>query len=219
MTLDVQSVFCGAQDLGLALSDVQCEQLVAFGRLLLRWNKVYNLTRIDSEDAVLRLHILDSLSFVAAVADKHPATLLDVGSGGGLPAIPLAVMRPDIEITMVDSVQKKTVFLQQVIMSLDLKNAHVLHCRIEDLPDEKFDAVTCRAFATLSKTVFLTRRLLKKNGEWLLMKGKHPFDEIKELDSDIRVVENCKCVIPNTDLERCLIVLRADKPKLSCAKG
>ena len=116
MTLNVQSVLAGARELGLSLSEQQGERLVSFGKLLMQWNKVYNLTRIESEEAVLNLHILDSLAFVAAIAKRHLSTVLDIGSGGGLPVIPLSVVRPDVQVTMVDSVQKKTVFLQQAIL-------------------------------------------------------------------------------------------------------
>lgn len=215
MTFDVQSVFAGARALGLSISEQQGEQLVAFGKLLMQWNRVYNLTRIESEEAVLNLHILDSLAFVAAIAHRHPTTALDVGSGGGLPAIPLAVVRPDVQITMVDSVQKKTVFLQQVIMKLGLTNAHVVHSRIEDLSSKRVHAVTCRAFATLSKTVALTRRFLADDGVWLLMKGKDPVEEFDALDSDIRVEENRKLIIPGSNLNRCLIVLRVNQARES----
>lgn len=213
MTLNVQSVLAGARELGLLLSEQQGERLVSFGKLLMQWNKVYNLTRIESEEAVLNLHILDSLAFVAAIAKRHLSTVLDIGSGGGLPAIPLSVVRPDVQVTMVDSVQKKTVFLQQAILKLGLTNARVVHSRIEDFPNERFHAVTCRAFATLSKTVSLTRRLLDDDGVWLLMKGKDPVGEIEALDSDICVEENRKLSVPGTDLVRCLIVLRVNRTR------
>ena len=130
MTLNVQSVLAGARELGLSLSEQQGERLVSFGKLLMQWNKVYNLTRIESEEAVLNLHILDSLAFVAAIAKRHLSTVLDIGSGGGLPAIPLSVVRPDVQVTMVDSVQKKTVFLQQAILKLGLTNARVVHSQL-----------------------------------------------------------------------------------------
>ena len=205
MTLNVQSVLAGARELGLSLSEQQGERLVSFGKLLMQWNKVYNLTRIESEEAVLNLHILDSLAFVAAIAKRHLSTVLDIGSGGGLPAIPLSVVRPDVQVTMVDSVQKKTVFLQQAILKLGLTNARVVHSRIEDFPNERFHAVTCRAFAT--------RCLLDDDGVWLLMKGKDPVGEIEALDSDICVEENRKLSVPGTDLVRCLIVLRVNRTR------
>lgn len=207
MMLSVHSIHEAGQSVGMELSEKQCEQLVTFGRLLIQWNKVYNLTRLASEQDVLKLHILDSLAFVAAINGRHLPRVLDVGSGGGLPAIPLAVVRPETQVVMVDSVQKKTVFLQQVIMKTGLKNACVLHSRVEDLPNACFNAVTCRAFATLSKIVFLTRRFLVADGEWLLMKGKNPRDEIRDLEPDVLVKEDRKLVVPGTDLDRCLIVL------------
>lgn len=200
-----------ASTLGLNLSESQSESLATFGKLLIKWNRVYNLTSITSEKDVLRLHILDSLSFVAAIKEKQLQNVLDVGSGGGLPAIPLAILRPETKVTMIDAVQKKTVFLQQVILQLGLKNANAIHIRIEDFKEENFDAVTCRAFATVGKTISLTKRFLNSDGRWLLMKGKVPNEELSELPEDVKIAEIRKLCVPGTDLERCLIEIEQYK--------
>ncbi len=200
-----------ARVLNLNLSECQSEKLATFGKLLIKWNRVYNLTSITSEEDVLRLHILDSLSFVAAIKGKQLQNVLDVGSGGGLPAIPFAILRPETKVTMIDAVQKKTVFLQQVILQLGLKNANAIHIRIEDFNEENFDAVTCRAFASIGKTISLTKRFLNSDGRWLLMKGKVPKEEISELSEDVKISEIRKLCVPGTDLERCLIEIEQYK--------
>ena len=209
--LTPENIFQEAKVLGLNLSLSQSEKLAVFGKLLIKWNRVYNLTSITSEEDVLRLHILDSLSFIAAIKEKHLQNVLDVGSGGGLPAIPFAIVRPDVNVTMIDAVQKKTVFLQQVIVQLGLKNARAVHSRIEDFPEETFDAVTCRAFATIHKTISLTKRFLNSDGRWLLMKGKVPEEELSELSAGVKVVEIRKLTVPGLDSERCLIEIEQYK--------
>jgi 16S rRNA (guanine527-N7)-methyltransferase len=133
---------------------------------------------------------------------------MDVGSGGGLPAIPFATLRPDISISMVDTVKKKVLFLRQAILELKLKNAKALHTRVEKLTHEKVDVITSRAFASLRDMTEWTRHLLRDNGCWLAMKGKVPEDEIKELSDDIEVKEIIPLTVPGGDFERHLIVLR-----------
>ncbi|MDO4936730.1 MAG: 16S rRNA (guanine(527)-N(7))-methyltransferase RsmG, partial [Sutterellaceae bacterium] len=130
---------------------------------------------------------MDSLSLVKNL-DAVPTDIkrvLDVGSGGGLPAIPLAVMRPELSVSMVDAVQKKIIFLRQCIAVCRLPNAKAFHARIEKLDEEPFDVITSRAFASLSDMVSLTRNLLKPTGYWLAMKGRYPEDEIQALPDDI----------------------------------
>ncbi len=205
--LCAERIISDARTMGLTLTLEQGERLAEFGRLLLKWNRVYNLTSITSEEDVLTRHILDALSFVEAIKDRKLSKVLDVGSGGGLPAIPLAIVREEVEVTMIDAVQKKTSFLQQAIVQLGLKNAKVVHSRIEDFSSELCDAVTCRAFASLEKTVSLTRRFLKPTGSWLLMKGKDPVEEIAELPSEVKVVEKRELTVPRLNSERCLIAI------------
>ena len=192
------------------LSEEQVEQLARYGDLLLKWNSTYNLTSITNADDVLVLHLLDSLTLVKAFDSVVPgaATVMDVGSGGGLPAIPFATLRPDISISMVDTVKKKVLFLRQAILELKLKNAKALHTRVEKLTHEKVDVITSRAFASLRDMTEWTRHLLRDNGYWLAMKGKVPEDEIKELSDDIEVKEIIPLTVPGGDFERHLIVLR-----------
>lgn len=205
--LCAERIISDARTMGLTLTSEQGERLAKFGQLLLKWNRVYNLTSITSEEDVLTKHILDALSFIGAIQQREISSVLDVGSGGGLPAIPLAIVREEIEVTMIDAVQKKTTFLQQVILQLGLKNAKVVHSRIEDFSEASFDVITARAFATLAKTVSLTKRFLKPTGCWLLMKGKAPHEEIAELSKDVNVVETVQLCVPGLDSERCLIVI------------
>lgn len=205
--LSASNVNFYAKRMGLDLSDDQCQRLVDFGKLLLKWNAVYSLTSVTSEEDILKRHLLDSLSFVSAISKRKIHRILDAGSGGGLPAIPLAVVRPDIQVVMSDSKKKKTAFLQQVCLSLGLANAEVVHGRVEELMLGSFDAISCRAFSSLARTVSLTSRHLRKGGVWLMMKGKDPVDEIRELPKEIVVIDNEKLIIPDSDFERHLIVL------------
>lgn len=199
-----------AEEMGLALYDTQVEQLAHYGELLLKWNATYNLTSITNADDVLTLHLLDSLTLVHAFDEAVPnvKTVMDVGSGGGLPAIPLATVRPDISVTMVDTVKKKVLFLRQAVLELRLLNAKALHTRVEKLKQEPVDVITSRAFASLRDMTEWTRHLLKPEGRWLAMKGKLPQEEIDALSSDIEVEKIVPLSVPGGDFERNLIVLK-----------
>lgn len=197
-------------DIGLVLTQVQAERLALFASLLLKWNKAYNLTSIKNPEEVVRLHIADSLTLVQNF-DELAGTakcVLDVGSGGGLPAIPLAIMRPDLDITMVDAVQKKTIFQRQACLTCHLSNAKALHARIESLSGRKYDVITSRAFASLKDMVALTRSLLSDNGRWLAMKGKLPEEEIKDLPNDVEVEKQVRLTLGKGEIDRVLIVLK-----------
>lgn len=201
--------------LGLDLTFDQANQLAKYVNLLLKWNSSYNLTSIDQPSEVMTLHLMDSLSLVKNL-DAVPTDIkrvLDVGSGGGLPAIPLAVMRPELSVSMVDAVQKKIIFLRQCIAVCRLPNAKAFHARIEKLDEEPFDVITSRAFASLSDMVSLTRNLLKPTGYWLAMKGRYPEDEIQALPDDIEVVKVLPVDIAQGKFERNLLILQK-KPNL-----
>jgi 16S rRNA (guanine527-N7)-methyltransferase len=208
--IDVRELERKASELGLHPSAAQLDQLVRYAALLLKWNKVYNLTRITADRELLDLHLVDSLTLVKAVREMEiPLNrILDVGSGGGLPAIPFAIMQPEVSVTMVDAVKKKAMFLTQVCVELGLSNATAVHGRVEDVKVEPVDAISSRAFASLSDMCALTRHLLRAEGLWLAMKGKMPQEEIDALGDGINVSRIMKLTIPGASLERHLIVLK-----------
>ena len=199
------SLPAGLAELGLALPDEAQQKLLAFRDLLLKWNKTYNLTaRRDPQQAIAH-HLLDSLAILPHVGD---GPLLDVGSGGGLPGIPLAIARPDLAVSMVDTVQKKATFLQQAVIELGLKNVTVHHARVEEMVG-RFARITARAFAELDLFVSLTRHLLAPDGRWLAMKGVRPDAEIATLPAGIMVDTIIPLTVPGLDAERHLIILKA----------
>ena len=195
----------GLAEMGLALPENAQAQLMAFSDLLLKWNRTYNLTALRDPAQVVSHHLLDSLVVLPYVADMP---LLDVGSGGGLPGIPLAIARPALTVRMVDTVQKKTTFLQQAAIQLGLKNVAVEHARVENLHGQ-YAQISSRAFAELKLFVDLTRHLLAPGGRWLAMKGVRPDDEIAALPADVVVEQIIPLHVPGLDAERHLIILKA----------
>ena len=186
--LDHERLIKGAEELGLSLSADQLAKLDQYASILYKWNKTYNLTSIEDKDSVLNLHILDSLASVPVFNEylSCGSRLLDVGSGGGLPGVPLAIMFPNCNITLVDTVGKKTAFLTQVALNLKLNNVQVIHNRVEKLNRLKYDVITSRAFSSLDNFVFLTRHLISANGHWIALKGQYPEEELVNLASDIK---------------------------------
>lgn len=201
----------GLQQLGLDYTERQIDLLLRYSQLLLKWNKVYNLTSIRNPDEVLTHHILDSLSIIPVYRELYPEaiSIMDVGSGGGLPAIPLSIMCPDYEVTMVDTVGKKCAFLTQCTVELGLKNAKVLNSRVENIQNKTFDVLSSRAFASLSLFVQLTQHLLNDRGIWLAMKGVLPEQEILDLQSQIQVQKIYELKVPFLNEERHLIKMSA----------
>ena len=195
----------GLADLGLNVPDSAQQKLLAFRDLLLKWNKTYNLTALRDPAQAISHHLLDSL---AILPQLDVGNLLDVGSGGGLPGIPLAIARPELQVCMVDTVQKKTTFLQQAVIELGLKNVTVNHARVEEMQGQ-YAQITSRAFAELGLFVSLTRHLLAPNGRWLAMKGIRPDDELKALPADIMVEAIIPLAVPGLGAERHLIILKA----------
>ncbi|MFN4324442.1 MAG: 16S rRNA (guanine(527)-N(7))-methyltransferase RsmG [Azonexus sp.] len=194
----------GLAELGLALSAEQQDKLLAFRDLLLKWNKTYNLTALRDPEQAISHHVLDSLAILPHVGH---GPLLDVGSGGGLPGIPLAIARPELPVSMVDTVQKKTTFLQQAAIQLGLKNVTVHHARVENLTGQ-YAQISSRAFAEIGLFIRLTRHLLAPGGRWLAMKGVRPDDEIATLPDDIVVDRIMPLHVPGLDAERHLIILK-----------
>lgn len=199
----------GLSTLGLETSGEQINQLMCFADLLRKWNKVYNLTAIRRDDEILTHHLLDSAALVPLVKSLGPdaQNVLDVGSGGGLPSIPLAILRPDLRVTAVDAVSKKTAFLTQAAIELGLRNYSARHARIERLSGQ-YDLITSRAFANLRDFVELTRHLIKPNGLWLAMKGAVPGAEIRCLPHDATVDQVLPMVVPGLGEARHLVVMR-----------
>lgn len=195
----------GLAELGIDLPEATQQQLLAFRDLLLKWNKTYNLTALRDPEQAISHHLLDSLAILPHVGD---GALLDVGSGGGLPGIPLAIARPQLAVSMVDTVQKKATFLQQAVIQLGLKNVAAHHARVETLAGQ-YAQISSRAFAELSLFVGLTRHLLAPGGRWLAMKGVRPDAEIAALPADVVVEQIIPLHVPGLGAERHLIILKA----------
>lgn len=195
----------GISDLGLTLPPGGVEKLLAFRDLLLKWNRTYNLTSVTDPDEAVSHHLLDSLAILPWVGD---GALLDVGSGGGLPGIPLAIARPQLAITLVDAVQKKVSFLQQAAIELGLPKVSPIHGRIEALTGQ-YAQISSRAFAELADFVRLTRHLLAPGGRWLAMKGQRPEAELANLPEGVAVEAIHPLAVPGLNAERHLIILKA----------
>jgi len=203
----------GVEQLGLSLNDGQIEQLMAFLDLLQKWNKVYNLTSLRDPQELLTLHMLDSLAAVPPLA-RHLAAkglpapkLLDVGSGGGLPAVVFALCLPELDVSCVDTVGKKVAFIQQVAAALRLRNLHGIQSRVEQL-SQQYDVVSCRAFAALQDFTAWSAQTLRADGIWLAMKAKRPDDELALLPATVQVLGIEPLKVPGLDAERCIVWMR-----------
>lgn len=198
----------GANQLGVELSAQQHEQLLAYLSLLIKWNKAYNLTAVRNPDEMVSRHLLDSLSVVPFVADAGN-NWLDVGSGGGMPGIPLAILFPERQFTLLDSNGKKTRFLTQVKLELKLANLEVIHSRVEAFtPELPFSGIVSRAFSSLHDFGNWTRHLADANSQWLAMKGVHPDDELQALPADFRLSSTHVLKVPGCQGQRHLLILR-----------
>lgn len=200
----------GLQQMGIDLTADQQQQLLAFIALLKKWNSTYNLTALRHDQAVVSHHILDSLTLLPYL--KQARGLIDVGSGGGMPGIPVAIARPELPIALLDANSKKTSFLQQAIIELGLTNVQIITARVETMVGEQFDIITSRAFAELSDFVRITKQLMAKNGQWVAMKGVYPYAEIDRLPEDIAVSSVDKLTVPHLDAERHMVVMRKKEP-------
>jgi 16S rRNA (guanine527-N7)-methyltransferase len=222
-----------AHEAGVELSLTSCERLLTYAQLLLRWNRVHNLTAISDPGGILTHHLLDSLAIIAPLEDRlglaradqsapHESMprsqiaklrFLDAGTGAGLPGIPLAIARPHWRGTLVDAVEKKTAFLLHARSQLHLDNVEVHHARLENLHGprltEAFDVIVSRAFSSLAEFVSLTRTLLRAGGTWVAMKGHIPEEEMRALAPDIAVADTITLHVPMLDETRHLILLRA----------
>ena len=209
MTAPVNTLRAGATAMGLALSDKQAEQLLAYGTLMLKWNKVYNLTALRDPDSVMTHHLLDSLAVIAPLQRERAGqgTLLDVGSGAGLPGVIIAIMRSDIEVSCLDAVAKKAAFVQQAAAELELPNLRGLHARVE-LLEGSYDVISSRAFASLPDFFNGSQNLIAPEGVWLAMKGKTPTEELATLPGFVSVFHVEQLTVPGLDAERCIVWAR-----------
>ncbi len=200
----------GVRALGLNLSDEQHQRLLDYMALIQKWTKVYNLTAVRDPAEMLTHHLLDSLTAIAPLmrhTHGQPTRVLDVGSGGGLPGVVLAICMPELKVTCVDTVAKKAAFVQQVAVSLKLPNLRGLHARVEALTDP-YQVICSRAFASLPDFVTWSRSALAEGGVWMAMKGKHPQDEIDALPSDVHVFHVESLTVPGLEVERCMVWMR-----------
>lgn len=197
----------GADELGVALDADKQRQLLAYLALLIKWNKAYNLTAVRDPDEMVSRHLLDSLSIVpyAEAGDNW----LDVGSGGGMPGVPLAILFPDKRLTLLDSNGKKTRFLTQVKLELKLDNLQVIHSRVEAFqPAQPFNGIISRAFTSMENFSNWTRHLGDADTRWLAMKGVHPADELVALPADFHLDSEHALAVPGCQGQRHLLILR-----------
>ena len=200
----------GIKDLELDLNDEQIEKLLDYLALLNKWNSVYNLTSVRDPMQMVTLHLLDSLAAVPAF--KGAANVLDVGAGGGLPGMVLAISRPDMKVSMIDTVHKKTAFLIQVKAELGLANVIVYTKRVEQLEVKtKFDVITSRACADLSDFVNWSGHLLQEGGRFIALKGTAPEDERERLPEPWKVQKLEPLTVPGLEAERHLVFIEAEK--------
>ena len=194
----------GCKTLNIELGNEQYQQLLAYVVLLDKWNKVYNLTSVRDPNEMISRHILDSLAILPYLAGK---TLLDVGTGAGLPGIPIAIIKPDMTVTLLDSNSKKTRFLQQAKAELSLSNVTVVHGRVEQVELPKFDTVTARAFSTIDDIIDLAGRHCDDAGCLLLMKGVYPEAELKAVKGGFHLQDVMSLTVPGCDGQRHLVRL------------
>jgi 16S rRNA (guanine527-N7)-methyltransferase len=196
----------GARELGVDLSEAQHEKLLGYLALLIKWNKAYNLTAVRDPDEMVSRHLLDSLSVVPYIQGKRQ---LDVGSGGGMPGIPLAILFPEMKVTCLDSNGKKTRFLTQVKLELRLDNLQVIHSRAEAFqPELPFTGIISRAFSSLEDFTQWTRHMGDTQTRWLAMKGLHPADELVALPADFHLESAQALAVPGCQGQRHLLILR-----------
>lgn len=202
MSNEVEIKSCLNQGLSQFNLENFCEPLFSYLLLLKKWNAAYNLTAIRDLESMVSKHILDSLAISPWIKD---GTILDVGTGAGLPGIPLAITHPERQFVLLDSNGKKTRFLNEVKRQLNLKNLEIVEFRVENYhPSQGFDTVISRAFSSLEQMIQWTQHLIAKNGIWLAMKGRYPDTELNVLHQKYRVE---RYNVSGLDGERCCVLI------------
>jgi 16S rRNA (guanine527-N7)-methyltransferase len=197
----------GLEELALALPASTRDQLIAYVMLVAKWNRSYNLTAVREPLAMVSHHLLDSLAVLPHLPLPHAARLADVGSGAGLPGIPLALARPEWQVALIESNQKKAAFLRQAVIELGMRNVEVHEGRSEAWqPRPLFSLVTSRAFAELSAFVAACRHLLAPGGIFAALKGREPEAEVKRLPPDVRLRSVVRLPTPLRAAERHLVL-------------
>lgn len=196
----------GIKQLALSITEQQQALLLGYLELLAKWNKAYNLTAVRDINEMVSRHLLDSLSIVPYIKGNY---WLDVGSGGGMPGIPLAIIFPDTEFTLLDSNGKKTRFLTQVALQLKLTNVNVVNQRVESFHvKQPFTGIVSRAFSSLVEFISLTKHLASEETEWLAMKGVYPEQELQSLPAEFKVEADYQLTVPNCEGQRHLLIIK-----------
>ncbi len=204
----------GIAALGLEVSAAQQEKLLRYVALLAKWNQAFNLTSVRDPAEMITRHVLDSL---AVGPYLHGSLVLDVGTGAGLPGIPLAILYPDRQFMLLDSNGKKIRFVRQAVMELGLENVEAEQARVEAFqPFERFDVITARAFAELPEILAMTSRLLAPGGCLLALKGRYPAEELAKLAQEAFTVEVLAVEVPGLEAERHLVLLTPQTPAAAC---
>lgn len=199
----------GLKELAIDATEQQIEKMLKYLELLTKWNKTHNLTSITDPNDMVTLHILDSLSVLSYITGP---SLLDAGSGGGLPSLVLAIMLPDVDFVSVDARSKKIQFQTLAAAELELENFQAVHARVEDIDAElPFDQIISRAFSSLLNFTDWTVELIAPDGQWLAMKGRLPSEELEEIleERDRKPVAIEQLKIPNFNGERHLVIFDA----------
>ncbi len=205
-----QKIAQGGLALGLPLTQLQCEKLAGYISLLAKWNKIYSLISTGDEDHIINRHLLDSLAIVPHIIEDD-GSLLDVGSGAGLPGVPVAITKSSLPVTLIDSNGKKTRFLQQVKAELNLTNITVINARIENAKLPQFTTVTTRAFATISDTLILSGKHCEDDGCLLLMKGMISQHELADVNGKYTVKDLVALKVPYCKNQRHIVRIVKNK--------
>lgn len=205
-----EDLVSGLAALGAPLDAAQQQKLLDYIALIVKWNKVYNLTAVREPEAMIAHHLLDSLAVLPHLSAAR--RLIDVGSGAGLPGIPLAIARPDMKVALLDSNHKKATFMRQACLELGLTNAEVVCERVEQWqPQDKYDAVISRAYSELKEFVRLSAHLVAKGGKLYAMKGLYPVEEIAQLKDKAKVEAVIALTVPGLEAQRHLVIIGVEE--------